>query len=193
MRLNVQLSAPQRKIRLQQPGGKTGTAFACTIPKQRERPDDGRQAPGNHTPERRNTMKINKLRMLASDKGFTLIELMIVIAIIGILAAIAIPNFISYRDKAFCSSAEKDASSLQGALADYFAIPSNRTFTLASAGNQITFPNSQTIRLSGANTGFITAVGNVFRIRVTDASGRCPTSYRTPNLKWSGFTYSLTM
>ena len=119
---------------------------------------------------------LQKLR--PNNQGFTLIELMIVIAIIGILAAIAIPNFISYRNKTFCSAAETDAGSIAAAVADYFAIPVHTDLPLLTQLN-----NNNGVTLSGKDAAVNTATlggdpNTVITITVTDGSGRCPADYQ---------------
>ena len=53
---------------------------------------------------------------MKGQKGFTLIELIIVIAIIAILAAVAIPNYLGFRDRANISAAKDALGSLRTAL-----------------------------------------------------------------------------
>ena len=125
---------------------------------------------------------LQKLRG-SNSKGFTLIELMIVIAIIGILAAIAIPNFISYRNKAFCSRAEADAEGIASAIADYFAIPSH-----VATPSRAQLNNNQGYTCSGNNTATVVGADPNLNITitVTDGSGRCPSDYQGASADWNG-------
>jgi len=61
------------------------------------------------------------MRKLRNHKGFTLVELMIVVAIIGILAAIAIPNFLNFRLKAKTSEAKSNLGAIRSTEVAYFA------------------------------------------------------------------------
>ncbi len=73
---------------------------------------------------------MNKLRKQANEKGFTLIELMIVVAIIGILAAVAIPNFLQYQLKAKTAEAKTNLGAIKTSQEAYMA---ENDFYLTSA------------------------------------------------------------
>lgn len=96
------------------------------------------------------------------QRGFTLIELMIVVAIIGILAAIAIPNFLAYQKKAITSEAKQELANIRTLEVTYFA--DELTYgSLSSVGwVEPTGKKRYTYSLAYSSTTFLaTASGNI--------------------------------
>jgi len=82
--------------------------------------------------------------------GFTLIELMIVVAIIGILAAIAIPNFLRFQLKAKSSEGKTNLAAIRTAEESYFA---EYGVYISSDPSPETILNNQKVTFSHADPG----------------------------------------
>ena len=110
--------------------------------------------------------------MKQMQKGFTLIELMIVVAIIGILAAVAIPQYQDYTVKAKLSKVPAVIDPLKLALAQYYQENSSfpgtaNAWTSLGLAAAPTTTNEVTGVAVAATTGAITVtLGSVFRTSI---------------------------
>jgi type IV pilus assembly protein PilA len=118
------------------------------------------------------------------DKGFTLIELMVVVLIMGILMAIAIPTFLSSRNSANDTSAESNATNAVTSLKSYYS--SYQNFTATGSQLDSTLPWSTAVgggklylQVGAISAGTFTAsttspaTGTAFELTSQSKSGNC--------------------
>ena len=112
------------------------------------------------------------------QKGFTLIELMIVVAILGILAAIAIPAYSDYIIRARVAELVSVGSAAKTAVSEYILARSAYPTTLAMAGvSSISTSMVTSITLTG--NGVLTVIGSSTAVGATISLVLTPTMNQT--------------
>lgn len=113
-------------------------------------------------------LRVSQPSTVINAKGFSLIELLVVVAIIGLLAAIAIPQFLAYRAHAVDSQMKSDLKNAALAMDSYFA--ENKVYpTSVAAIVSVGFNQTQGVALTIA-----VPTPSSFTITATKPSGTQP-------------------
>lgn len=116
-------------------------------------------------------------------KGFTLMEIMITVVIIGILAAMALPGFGKTRERSYWQQAEQTLLAIYAGERSYFLINNAYYDVNESAANPMT--EWRTINIDDPNlasipvTYTVSAAGSAFTASATRNGGPCNTKVRT--------------
>jgi type IV pilus assembly protein PilA len=116
------------------------------------------------------------------QQGFTLIELMIVVAIIGILAAIAIPAYQDYTIRAQVSEGASLADPIKTALGDFY---NNRGYFPANAGSA---GLANSLSIVGKYVVSVDGTATPGKIKVTYGGGYANSKINNSILAYSAFT-----